>query len=311
MVDQRFWVKLLGTAGRVFESHLSASQRWSTSPLRSCTSPNKCAATTASMRTTKGRFDVWGAPGGLTPPELDPRHRADTQGPHRRPGSPLDPVDAAGPRRGAPRAPISSRTRSGALAGPRSSPLISSRGADLQQLHDRPPENRRYDLIDLTIRVKRKTEQKGIQKLNFQIWNDCSENSSSASAMASGRCYPDLSKLDAGQGRHRRAASTQAVRVSPRLGRRSWAAPATSRAPRTGTMLRAVRLRLNSIHDTGQVAADTQGPHRRPGSPLDPVDAAGPRRGAPRAPISSRTRSGAPAGPRSSPLISSRGADLR
>jgi hypothetical protein len=112
MVDQRFWVKLLGTAGRVFESHLSASQRWSTSPLRSCTSPNKCAATTASMRTTKGRFDVWGAPGGLTPPELDPRHRADTLGPHRRSGSPLDPVDAAGPRRGAPRASISSRTRS-------------------------------------------------------------------------------------------------------------------------------------------------------------------------------------------------------
>jgi hypothetical protein len=52
--------------------------------------------------------------------------------------------------------------------------------------------------------------------------------------MASGRCYPDLSKLDAGQGHHRRAASTQVVRVSPRLGRRSWAAPSTPRAPRTG-----------------------------------------------------------------------------
>jgi hypothetical protein len=59
-------------------------------------------------------------------------------------------------------------------------------------------------------------------------------------------------------------------------------------------MLRAVSLRLNSIYDTEQGPTDTLGPHRQSGSPLDPVDAAGSRRGAPRAPISSRTRSVAP-----------------
>ena len=96
--------------------------------------------------------------------------------------------------------------------------------------------------------------------------------------MATVRCYPDLSKLDAGQGHHMCTVCSQTVRVGPRLGRRSWAAPSTSRAPRTGTILRVVRLHLFYVYDTGQVTTDSRGPHRRSGSPLDPVDAAGPRR---------------------------------
>ena len=148
--------------------------------------------------------------------------------------------------------------------------------------------------MDLTTRVKRKTEQKGIQKLNFQIWNDCSEN------LLLCQCDGFRPVLPRPEQARRRAGSPQAGSVdtggqgqpttrSTQLGR-AVDTEGASHQP----MLRAVSLRLNSIYDTEQGPTDTLGPHRRSGSPLDPVDAVGSRRGAPRAPISSRTRSVAP-----------------